>query len=280
MKEEQITDALLREFLLGKLADEKLERIETLFLTDSQTKERVVVIEQDLIEDYLEDSLTKEDRERFLLRYAQTDEQQRKLKITESIRDWAVTEASPPQAVVASVSAWDRLMTRLRLKPVFLVPIAAIVLIATVLAIVWLNTQKEQRKHLAIEQELAQLNSPMSLRETPSQMISFDLRPVTARSVEPTPGLSSRAGIRLVELRLPWIQREHYSIYQAEVRSIGNNKSYTIRNLPADSADRNVIRMRLPENILIRGQYQIHLSGIANNGSLSSPEEYSFVVSN
>src|SRR4051794_340023 len=208
MKEEPITDALLREFLLGKLADEKLERVETLFLTDWETKERVVVIEQDLIEDYLEDRLTKEDRERFLLRYAQTDEQQRKLKIIESIRDWAVTEASPPQAAVASVSAWGRLMTRLRLKPVFVVPVAAIVLIATVLAIIWLNTQIEQRKHLAIEQELAQLNSPMSLSETPSQMISFDLRPVTARGVEPPPGLSSRAGIRLDELRLPWIQRE------------------------------------------------------------------------
>jgi len=280
MKEEPITDALLREFLLGKLADDECERLETLFLTDFQTKERVAVVEQDLIEDYLENGLTKEDRKRFLLRYAQTDEEQRKLRITESIRDWAAMEARTPQPAAASVSDWDRLRARLRLNPIFVVPIAAIVLIATVLAIVWLNTQIEQRKHLAIEQELAQLNSPMSLRESPSQMISFDLRPVTARSVEPTPGLSSRAEIRLVELHLPWIRREHYSIYQAEVRRIGNNESFTIRNLPADSGDQNVIRIRLPKHILIRGQYQIYLSGITNNGSLSSPEEYSFVVSN
>src|SRR5215211_1751974 len=89
MKQEAMTDALLREFLLGKLADEDRERIEDLFLTDSPTRERVLALEQDLIEDYLEDSLSQEHKERFLSRYAQTDEQQRKLRITGAIKDWA-----------------------------------------------------------------------------------------------------------------------------------------------------------------------------------------------
>src|ERR1044071_7680719 len=208
MKEELITDALLREFLLGKLGDEERERIESLFLTDSQTRERVDVVEQDLIEDYLEDGLTTDDRERFLSRYAQTDEQQRQLRITKSIRDWAATEARAPQTAAASVSVWNRLRTRLWLKPVFVVPVAALILIAIVLAIVWLNSRIEQRKHLAIEQQLAQLNSPTSLREVPSQMTSIELTPVTVRSVEPTPELSSRAGILSVELHLPWVKKE------------------------------------------------------------------------
>ena len=34
MKEELLTDALLREFLLGKVDEEERERIESLFLTD------------------------------------------------------------------------------------------------------------------------------------------------------------------------------------------------------------------------------------------------------
>jgi len=279
MKEELITDALLREFLLGKLADEERERIESLFLTDSQTRERVDVVEQDLIEDYLEDGLTADDRGRFLSRYAQTDEQQRQLRITKSIRDWAATEARAPQTAGASVSVWNRLRTLL-LKPVFVVPVAALILIAIVLAIVWLNSRIEQRKHLAIEQQLAQLNSPISLREVPSAMTSIELRPVTVRSVEPPPALSSRAGIQSVELRLPWVQQQRYSKYQAEVRRVGDNESYKIPNLQADSDGRNVIRMRLPTSFLNRGQYQIYLSGVANDGSLSSPEEYSFLVSN
>lgn len=280
MKEEPITDALLRDFILGKVGDEDCERIESLFLTDSQTRERVAIVEQDLIEDYLEDGLTKEDKKRFLSRYAQTDDEQRKLRVTKSIRDWAMTEAKTSQAVIPSTSVWDRLSARLRLKPVFVVPIAAIILITIVLAIVWLNNRMEQRKHFAIEQELVQLNSPLSLREATPQMTSIELRPLTVRSAEPTPGLSSRAGIRLVELQLLWIQKEHYTIYRAEVHRLGNHDSYTIPDLQADSNGRNIIRIRLPASFLNRGQYQILLSGVADDGSLSPPEEYSFVVSN
>src|ERR1041384_3756700 len=96
MKKESVTDALLREFLLGKLADGDRESIEGLFLTDPATRERVLALEQDLVDDYLEDGLSEEEKERFVSRYAQTDEQRRKLRITGAIKDWAVREARAP----------------------------------------------------------------------------------------------------------------------------------------------------------------------------------------
>ena len=276
----EVTDALLREFLLGRLADEDRERIEGLFLTDSPTRERVLALEQDLIDDYLEDSLSQGDKERFLARYAQTDEQRRTLRITGAIKDWAVREARAPHPAAPSVSVWSRFWTWLRLKPLFVVPIAVTIAIAIVLAIVWLNSRTEQRKHLAIEQELAQLNSPASLREVPPEMTSFDLRPVSVRSVGAQAELKIPAGIRLIELQLPWIQNERYSMYQAVVRRVSDRESFTISNLQAESNGRYTIRLRLPAQILTRGDYQINLIGVAADGSASSSEEYSFVVAN
>ena len=41
MKEESVTDALLREFLLGKLGEEDRETVEDLFLTDFPFRERL-----------------------------------------------------------------------------------------------------------------------------------------------------------------------------------------------------------------------------------------------
>jgi hypothetical protein len=79
---------------------------------------------------------------------------------------------------------WSRFWTRLRFKPAFAVPTAAMIVIAIVLAIVWLNSQMERRKHLAIEQELAQLNSPASLSERPPDMTFFELSPVTVRGYQ------------------------------------------------------------------------------------------------
>jgi len=278
MKEEAMTDALVREFLLGKLADEERERIENLFLTDPQTKERVLSLEDELIEEYLEDNLTEADKERFLARYAQTDEQRRKLRITKSIKDWAVTQAKAPQTAAATVSLWNRLWTRLRLKPAFAVPIAVTIVIAIVLAVVWLNSQMERRKHLAVEQELAQLNSPPSLRETPPDMISFELRPVNVRSDEPERGINPGADTQIIEMHLPWMRGDRYATYQAQVRRIGDTESFSIPNLQPENDGGYRIRIRLRARMLRRGSYQIQLRGVANDGTVSLPEEYTFSV--
>src|SRR6185295_628864 len=101
----EIDDAFLREFLLGKVNDEERGRIEDSFLIDPQAKERVLGVEQDLIEDYLEGTLTTADRERFVSRYAQTAEQRRRLRITKSIKDWARAEAA--SSAPAKASGWS-----------------------------------------------------------------------------------------------------------------------------------------------------------------------------
>ena len=275
MNEEPITDALLREFLLGKLDEAERERIESLFLTDTQAKERMLAAEQDLIEDYLEGNLTKEDKERFVSHYAQTDEQLRKLRITKSIKDWAVTEAKAPPVIAAPVSMWARLLQR----PAFVLPVAAAIVLVVVLGLIWVNMRTEQQDHLALERQLAQLNSPASLRETPQQMMSLDLSPVTVRSVEAQTGIKRSADLQLVELRLPWILRERYPAYRAELQRPYGATRVTIPNLQAEN-DGGYIRIRLPAGMLEYGQYQLELSGVAADGTPGLTERFTFIVTN
>lgn len=276
MKEDSVTDALLREFLLGKLADEDRERIEGLFLTDSQTRERVLALEQDLVDDYFEDGLSEGDKEKFVSRYARTDEQRRKLRITGAIKDWAVREARASHQAAPAVSIWSRLWTWLRFKPRFFIPIAVTTVVAAVFAIVWLNGRIEQRKHFAIEKELAQLNSPASLREVSPNTISVDLSSVSVRSAQTQTEINIGAESRFVELHLFWTKSERYSTYQAEVRQLRDRTSFKIPNLQAQND--GSIRLRLPAQILTPGNYQINLTGVDANGTLSFSEEYSFVV--
>jgi hypothetical protein len=275
VKEEIPTDALLREFLLGKVRDEEGARIESLFLTDPEAREKVLVIEQELIEDYLENSLTAEDREKFLQRYGQTAAQLQQLRITKAIKDWALRENASVPPVHDDRSLWSRLRATLRPKPAFVIPIAVAVMIVIVVGGVWLNSRM---KRTAVEQELAQLNSPASLREVPPQMILLELPPMAVRSVEKQNGLKKSADVRLVELRLPWIQKEYYPSYQVEVLKVGGAESFTIPNLQAVGNDRSTIRIRLPAHLLSRGQYQVRITGIAENNVASPSEEYSFTV--
>src|SRR5689334_21668833 len=82
MKEEIVTDASLRQFLLDKVDDEERVRIESLVITNALTKERVCRVEEDLLEDYFEDALSAFDRERFRAQYAHSPHLQRRLQIT------------------------------------------------------------------------------------------------------------------------------------------------------------------------------------------------------
>ena len=276
MKEEILTDAVLREFLLGKVDEEESARIESLFLTDSEAREKVLVVEQELIEDYLEDSLTAEDREQFLLRYGQTAAQLQQLRITKAIKDWALRENARVQTVPVESSIWSRLRARQWLKPVFVIPIAVAAIIAIVGGGIWLNTRM---KRAAFEQELVQLNSPASRRQVPEQMFSVRLSPVAVRSTEPEIVIKRpAAATAIVELHLPWIQKERYSTYHAEIRRVAGDESFAIPNLPAENNGRYEVRLRFPARVLSRGQYQVRLSGIDSAGAGGTSEEYAFTV--
>lgn len=276
MREETITDEVLREFLLGGLHDDERDLIEGQFLTDSQTRERILAAEQDLIEDYLEDSLTIADKEKFISLYARTPEQRRKLRITRSIKNWAVTEAASPRAIPANVSTWGRLRNWLRMRPA-IIPVAVVIMIAIVIGAVWLNRRAEQRnRRLAIEQELAQLNSPSSMRGRPPGLIQVDLRPAV-RSFDKSAEIT-RENVQFVDLVLPWTKPERYSKYQVEVRCVDGSEPFRIDNRVAESDRDYAIRVRLSTKILKRGQYQLELTGIEPDGSAGSSEEYIFSV--
>jgi hypothetical protein len=269
MNDDTRDDALLREFLLGKVNDEERERIEGLFLTDSQEKERLLAVEQDLIEDYLEGTLTTADNERFVERYSQTPEQQRKLRITKSIKDWAIAEAAAAQTAPIQRAGWRGWRSRLWRKPAFVIPIAVTALIVIVVAGIWLS---RQAKHSAIEQELVQLNSPSN----PQGPVGLELSPVTVRGAESPPPLSTQAG-EAIELRLLWIQKERSSKYQATIHRVDDTESFLIPNLQPES-DGKAIRVKLTAHMLTRGTYQIILNGLAPDGNTSSTEEYQFTV--
>ena len=282
MKEDAATDTLLRQYLLGKVEDDERERIESLFITDSHMRDRVLAAEQELIDDYLEDLLSTADREMFLSLYGYTAAQQRKLRIAKSIQEWAVNQPkASPVNPEREISTWSRLRERLRLNRMFLIPVAVTATIAIVVAVVWVNSRRTERnrQYLATQQELAQLNTPASLHEVPPGMPHLRLKPGSLRSVEPQPELKIRPEVSVAELRLLWMQKEDYPTYEALVRRSGDEHPYTIPNLKAQMDDGKFIRVRLPAHWLTRGNYDIQLVGLSADGPKNLPETYSFTVS-
>ena len=275
MKEEIVTDASLRQFLLGKVDDEERVRIESLVITNALTKEKVCAAEEDLLEDYFEDALSAFDRERFRAQYAYSAHLQRRLQITGDIRNWAIGVQERKGASLGSqTSNWSSVFTSFRLKPVLVMLIVAIV-IAIVIVGLWLNRKIELRsRQLAIEKEIVRLNASTS---NPEGIFSLTLRPVTLRSAEAQTKLVMRPDIQIVELRLLWNFSESYPTYQAVLKRTGDTRSLVVPNLHAE-IDRKAILLRLPSKILTNGTYQVELTSIMSDGQSGPTEEFQFSV--
>ncbi len=283
MTKEPVTDALARRFLLGEVADEERRQIETLFLSDQETRNRILVAEEDLIEEFLEQSLTVSDLEKFLTQYGQTPQQKRKLRIARSIREYAAADAALVRRAPAT-SRWRTVLSALgpgNLK-VF-IPVAATLAIAVVIAgfcLLQLNNRtQETKRRIAIEKELAELNAPATSSANPAQVSAIVLSPLQVRSAQPQSEVTPRADLQVIELQLLWIQKEQYESYRAVVKRVGSSEEFTISNLHIEKKNGgSMVRVRLLRQILMRGSYQVNLSGIAANGTPEPAEEYSFMV--
>ena len=273
MGDDLVTDASLRQFLLGQLGGEERQQIERTFITDSQARERILLVEQDLIEDYLEESLTATERQQFLDQYAATPEQRRKLRITRAIKERAAKKGAL-RTVPATTSVWSRLRERLRPRLVLFVPIVAAVIIAIVTAVIWLNRRVERQAQRApIAKEITQLNAPSNRQVSPAAT-SLELRPGALRSIESPPQLVMKADVEVVELRLVWLHQE-YGSYRVVVQRVGEGELVTVDGFRADG---KVLPLKLPAHLLTRGAYVIELAGVNDDGSAGPVEEYQFTV--
>lgn len=279
MKEEAASESALRQFLLGNVDEEERERLESLFVTDSVARERILAAEQDLIDDYLDGSLSSAEKQRFIERYADTPTQKRTLRIARTIKDWATAQGNVSRPVVPERrSLWNRLRDGIWLKPSVAIPIAASAMIAIIAVSLWLNSRIERRnQQLAIQEEVVHLNDPNRLREVPQKMSSLELRPGSLRSTDAQNELVIGPDTEVAELRLLWIRKEQYPRYRAILKRVGGNDSVTISDLQAEN-DGRVIRLRLPDQLFTRGNYKVELIGIQANGTNGDSDEYHFNV--
>jgi hypothetical protein len=263
--------------------EEERQRIEGLFVSDPDTNEKILIAEADLIEDYLEDSLPTSERDMFLSQYGNTPQQRRDLRITRSIKEWAVSQPTPLETATPA-SGWATFLSGLRLRnPRGFIPVAAVLIISFIVS-VWLlqlngTRMQENTRRAEIDRELVDLNRPLSPGGARPPALSIVLPPVSVRSVEPQAALNPQPDTRVVELQLLWTQKERFQSYRAVLRRVGNPEQFIIPDLHLErEIGGSVVRLRLPAHLLSPGLYQVRLSGIGRKVPSEQAEEYTFMV--
>jgi hypothetical protein len=285
MNEKPMAKAVAKRFLLGDVDDLEREQIESRLIVDPETEATILIAEDELVEEYLEGSLSASDAAKFLKHYAYGPRQRRKLRIAESIKEYARAEDQTGQSERSLLQKLRRLLSPgwpagRRFYIPIAVALATVVIVAGVWLVQWNNHRMQDTNlRLAIERELTELNAPSSLSETPPQMIALVLPSVSLRAVNSPSEITSQTAYRVVELQLLWPQKEESQSYLAVVRRVGGAEEFTIANLHAEQKPGGkVVRLRLPAQLLPPGLYRTSLSAAVSSGTPLHAEEYEFTI--
>jgi hypothetical protein len=280
-------DSLIRQYLLGALTSAEQQHVEELFISNPEYRENVLIVEEELIEDYLDGALSESERKEFASHFLATPQQRQRLRIAKTLKKYAGAEASasPPFAGETYSDNNGRRKSGHWIKwrnPVVLLPMAATLLIVLVLGAVKLvelrrssnQREQEQSRRLAVEREVAQLNDPSRPRE--AQGFAVILAPIVVRDAQASGKVSPPANATVVELMLVLIG-EKYPGYRALLQKTGEPEPLTIDNLRAESTTAGqAVVVRLPTQLLTRGDYQVRLLGVTTNGEAEQVGKYDF----
>lgn len=274
MKErEQREDKLLMDYLLGKLLPAEETRMEEQYVGDPQRQDKLVEIEDELIDCYLEGQLSQEERKEFEARFLSSHRGRRKLELARSLIAVAAevngTKAVPKSSARMVLGPF-RLFTRIS----FRFALAAIVLVL-LLVLTWSirnRLGRDQQQIVVKPTPTVPANNP---EEAPQAMAiaSVVLQPV------------SREIVRLQEVKL----NSGINQFRLQLEVEGNRKSYAAkllsggqikwagRGLRVQSTNSaRTIAILLPATLFESGEYTVLLSSDQEPGTPLA--EYSFVV--
>src|SRR5215470_20012244 len=85
MRDEADNEKLLTRYLLGNLPEEELLQVEGGFLSDDQSYERLLALENELFYDYAQNKLSPDEREQFEKRFLSSERNRQRARIASAL---------------------------------------------------------------------------------------------------------------------------------------------------------------------------------------------------
>lgn len=240
----------LRRYLLGQLSDDAREELEQELLTSDETFQELLVLEDELVDEYLGGRISADDRHHFAEYFLISPERQEKLRFARALAKAAKARHAQTKRV-SLPQIWS--------KSPFLYRATAVTAIVVILAgIVWIASRRQRAPATFATLRLAVSESTRSGDTTQAPNLSFPLPQDAVRIVMELPDQSSPAA--------------HYRV---GVETDFGEKRFT----EPVAQDSNSVTVVIPAGDLRRGQYALSLYAVSNNGEgRRLPGSYRFNV--
>jgi hypothetical protein len=270
---------VIRLYFLGQLSEEERERLEMQFVTDADYQEGMLIVEEELIEDYLADSLSAEDKQSFDFHLRSTPQQRQRLEIARAFDRYCAKQPLQNVSVDDSQLSDSDLVDlpnigskSFFMRPVVVYSVSAVLLVGAVVG-AWSLFSSWRRPDF--HRELALLNSPQG-RDTKADLI-VKLFPDAHRGDESLKSVPQRrSGIVEIQLALPPDQHDSYRV---TFRGGNIPDGVSVSNLAPSVSAGSVVSVKIPTGHLAPGVYFLELAGVTPEGSFEGITDYRFRVS-
>jgi hypothetical protein len=309
------SDRVMIRYLLGDLSKEEMAQLEDEYLADDDTFERLLSVEDDLIDAYVRKELTPHDQGQFERFYLSSPRRKDRVEFARALtRLGATMPAGGPVASNSQSRDWWRRLLPLwpRSHGLGWVPVAAAV--GLIAAGAWLANdvmrlrreagKVEADRGAAVRREKA-LNDQLAAERGRSEQLAAELQreraergsiarepiqpsvrqplialltlaPGAVRSAEKPPSLTLTQGTDLVRIQLRTAEAP-YSEYRAVISTVGGSDVWSQSRLVARSDENGrFVNAIVSTNALTSGDYILTLSGITPDRIIEAVDEYYF----
>lgn len=273
MKSDIQPHARIREYLLGQSTSDNAALVEERLLTDDELYQEVLIVEDELIDQYVAGLLTESEKESFEKYFLAAPERREKLRFARNLKKYVsrteVERTSPagdaniapePKAAIATPSRAPRRFWPWS-NPILSYSLAAAAVIVLAVAGVML---------------FRQLNAPVGGGKT----LAVELVPGLSRGDERTKEIAVPADIAIVQLQLRIPNIPGYQTYRGLLQTNDAREISRQDNLPRDPASNDRITYQVPASLLKPGNYNLKLRGLNQQGEYEELARYWFRVIN
>jgi hypothetical protein len=264
----------IRDYLLGQATQEDSLLLEEQFLTGGALFQELLIVEDELIDQYVSDKLSLAERERFETHFLGAPERQRKLAFgralhkhvnfaatSEPLEQYSAEEVSDEKPGVAKPPPKRGLFSFLPFSnPIVSYSLAAVAVLI-IFAFSWVA--------------LKNLRTPA---RNPANVLAVALEPGLTRDGGEIKKFTIPPDSDSIRLQLA-LPDNQYQSYKAVLQNSNGDILLTKSNLKAQSATgQHTLLVDLIPKLIPPGDYRIALSGLTADGNAESVSSYSFRV--
>jgi len=273
MKESERKRQLIRQYLLGELDENDQEQLEQRVITNPDYKEEVLITEEELLEEFVNGTLSLRELESFNKMYSSSPAHKRKVKIAQALNRYASEHSPVVQPMAQKRRARlliDLFSTKNRFHQLSLAALIAIVIGGSILAY-WLISHQRNPNYDALV-KLNQFGS--ELLQPDSSLVPVALPALLFRGAGEPKNISITKQTRTVQLWLPDPSGGAYS-FRAILKRNDGSEVFTLEDLRARQIDQHwVLVLQIPAEMLTPQSYQLEIYEKRADGTFESPSTY------